>query len=224
LFVFKFQLLQIGGYYITKHHGDDLFCKFEDSVYVSGVKVLITSGTHFWSLSYASDEVLRNSNSSHHPILDDSSFRNNEVLSEDQIELLQVSPENSARTCLDVHLCLPADVIGHLEANLEGLEEGLVKPYVIPKEISNASLPMGPPDCNRLFPAGNLSSLRGHVIAVHGIDDSSIGAHLSHESLGDGLQSRSFQETIRSFCIHVLVDDHHVNSCFTLFLLSLDII
>jgi hypothetical protein len=215
LFVFKFQLLQIGGYYITKHHGDDLFCNFEDSVYASGVKVLITSGTHFWSLSYASNEVLRNSNSSHHPILDDSSFRKNEVLSEDQIEPLQVSTKNSARTCLDVHLCLPAPVIGLLEANLEGLGEG--QPVVIPKDISNASLPMGSPDCNRLFPEGNLSSLRGQVVAVHGIDDSSIDAHLSHESLGDVLQSRSFQGTTISFCIHVLVDDHSVNSYFTLF-------
>ncbi|XP_059453022.1 CST complex subunit CTC1 isoform X2 [Corylus avellana] len=194
---FNYQLLQIGGYYITKHHGDDHFCNFEDSVYASGVKVLITSGTHFWSLSYASNEDLRNSNSSHHPILDDSSFRNNEVLSEDQIELLQVSTENSARTCLDVHLCLPAPVIGLLEVNLEGLGEGLVKPVVIPKDISNASLPMGSPDCNRLFPEGNLSSLRGQVVAVHGIDDSSIDAHLSHKSLGD-------------VCILVLVDDRSV--------------
>ncbi len=213
-------MLQIGGYYITKHHGDDSFCNFKGSDYLSDVKVLITSGTHLWSLSYAFDEVLPDSNSSDHRVLSSSS-RKNEALSENQIEL-QVFTENSPNTCLDVHLFFPANVRGLLEANLEGLVDALVKPIVTPKEIANVSLSMVSADSNCLFPEGNLSSLRGQVVSFHSVD-SSIDAHLSCESLGDILQSRFSQGVIRSFCIHVLVGLHNVKSYFTLFLLFLDV-
>ncbi|KAM4129576.1 hypothetical protein ACJW30_01G033900 [Castanea mollissima] len=138
---FMYQFLQIGGYYITKHHGDDSFCK------------------------------------------------------------------------KDVHIIFPANVRDLLEENLEGLEDGLVKPIVPPKEITNDSLSMVSTDCSCLFPEGNLSSLRGQVVSFYSMDHSSIDAHLSCESLGDILQTRFFQGVIRSFCIHVLVDHHIVRIC-----------
>uniref|UniRef100_A0A2N9HSB4 CST complex subunit CTC1 n=1 Tax=Fagus sylvatica TaxID=28930 RepID=A0A2N9HSB4_FAGSY len=150
--------------------------------YLSDVKVLITSGTHLWSLSYAFDEVLPDSNSSDHRVLSSSSSRKNEALSENQIEL-QVFTENSPNTCSDVHLFFPANVRGLLEANLEGLVDALVKPIVTPKEIANVSLSMVSADSSCLFPEGNLSSLRGQVVSFHSVD-SSIDAHLSCESLG----------------------------------------
>ncbi|KAF5468328.1 hypothetical protein F2P56_012486 [Juglans regia] len=198
----KYQLLQIGGHYITRHHRDDFFCNFKD---VSGVKVHVTSETHLWSLSYASDEVIPENNSSYYPA-SDSFFRNNEVLSEDRIEL-QVSTQNSLRTCSDVHLCLPAHLIDLFEENIKGLEEGLAKATLTTKELANASLSIGSPNC--LFPEGKFSSLQGQVISVHSTDDSSIDVLLSQEN-SDVPQSRSFQRTIQSFCIHVLVDNHVV--------------
>lgn len=92
------------------------------------------------------------------------------------------------------------------------LEDGLVKPIVPPKEITNDYLSMVSTDCSCLFPEGNLSSLQGQVVSFYSMDHSSIDAHLSCESLGDILQTRFFQGVIRSFCIHVLVDHHIVNS------------
>ncbi|KAG6674780.1 hypothetical protein I3842_15G062100 [Carya illinoinensis] len=198
----KYQLLQIGGHYITRHHRDDLFCNFKA---VSGVKVHVTSEAHLWSLSYASDGVIPENNSSYYPTLN-SFFRNNEVLSEDRIEL-QVSTQNSLRTCSDVHLCFPAHLIGLFEENIKGLEEGLAKATLTTKELANASLSIGSPNC--LFPEGKFSSLQGQVVSVHSTDDSSIDVLLSHEN-SDAPQSRSFQRTIHSFCIHVLVDNHVV--------------
>ncbi|KAF3974532.1 hypothetical protein CMV_002140 [Castanea mollissima] len=209
---FMYQFLQIGGYYITKHHGDDSFCK-KGSDYVSDVKVLINSGIHMWSLSYAFDEVFPDSNSSDHRVFSNSSFSNNEALSKNKLEHLQVFTENSPNTCSDVHIIFPANVRDLLEENLEGLEDGLVKPIVPPKEITNDSLSMVSTDCSCLFPEGNLSSLRGQVVSFYSMDHSSIDAHLSCESLGDILQTRFFQGVIRSFCIHVLVDHHIVRIC-----------
>ncbi|XP_030950352.1 CST complex subunit CTC1 isoform X1 [Quercus lobata] len=209
---FKYQFLQIGGYYITKHHGDDSFCK-KGSGYVSDAKVLLNSGIHMWSLSYAFDEVFPDSNSSDHRVFSSSTFSNNEALSENKLEHLQVFTENSPSTCSDVHIIFPANVRDILEANLGGLEDGLVKPIVPPKEITNDSLSMASTDCSCLFPEGNLSSLRGQVVSFYSMDHSSIDAHLSCESLGDILQTRFFQGVIRSFCIHVLVDHHIVRIC-----------
>lgn len=207
----KFQFLQIGGYYITKHHGDDSFCK-KGSDYVSDVKILINSGIHMWSLSYAFDEVFPDSNSSDRLVFSSTSFSNNEALSKNKLEHLQVFTENSPNTCSDVHIIFPANVRDFLEANLEGLEDGLVKPIVPPKEITNDYLSMVSTDCSCLFPEGNLSSLRGQVVSFYSMDHSSIDAHLSCESPSDILQTRFFQGVIRSFCIHVLVDHHIVNS------------
>jgi hypothetical protein len=59
---FKFQLLQIGMYYIVKCANEELLCNLKDHTeYANCDKVLITSQAPLWSLSFTSVEVLQRS-------------------------------------------------------------------------------------------------------------------------------------------------------------------
>ncbi|KAL5777858.1 hypothetical protein ACOSP7_010784 [Xanthoceras sorbifolium] len=199
----KYQLLQVGGYYIIKHCIEDPFCNVKDSSDVSSIKFLITLRTKMWSLMFSSD-ILTDTTSSHDPSLDDSSP---EVLVVNQVELpLEVSG-SSVRTCSDVHLHLSCDAMDILKVNLKELED-LYKPSVCPEGTLNMSSDLHDSSC--LFPEGNLISLRGDVVAVHGLEHSSDNVFVSCKSLGDVLQLRSFQEEANRFCIHILVDHQPV--------------
>ncbi|KAH7567364.1 hypothetical protein JRO89_XS07G0059000 [Xanthoceras sorbifolium] len=199
----NFSKYQVGGYYIIKHCIEDPFCNVKDSSDVSSIKFLITLRTKMWSLMFSSD-ILTDTTSSHDPSLDDSSP---EVLVVNQVELpLEVSG-SSVRTCSDVHLHLSCDAMDILKVNLKELED-LYKPSVCPEGTLNMSSDLHDSSC--LFPEGNLISLRGDVVAVHGLEHSSDNVFVSCKSLGDVLQLRSFQEEANRFCIHILVDHQPV--------------
>ncbi|XP_031273380.1 CST complex subunit CTC1 isoform X2 [Pistacia vera] len=216
----KYQLLQIGGYYIIKHHIEDSFCSIKDSDNLSCVKALITSKTHIWSLTYSSHEVLMNNKSLHDPSQKDSSFSSSKALAMDQTELLLERVfACSLGCCSDVHLHLSANEMDMLKLNLKELEEDIIKPTVRPEETSNTSpclwnamtlsgLPSVPTDSNCLFPEGNLVSLRGDVVAVHGFDGNYADVDVYCERLCDAFRLRFFQELAN--CIHILVDDQLV--------------
>ncbi|KAA8537704.1 hypothetical protein F0562_027306 [Nyssa sinensis] len=213
----KYQLLQIGGYYIIKHHEEDILCTLKDFDDVSGSKALITSRMHLWSLSFYSDEVLQNTNPSCILSFSDLFICNKEVLYEGatQIEL----PFRFTRDCpeisSDISLYLSADVMSFFKVNLKVSEDSLVKPSVTFEEsahISQCSGTMitasvqcsGISDC--LLPEGNLISLHGYVVAVHNSDCSSFTTHSSHEISNDVLQPKFFHGVTSSVCVHVLVD------------------
>ncbi|KAF5955705.1 hypothetical protein HYC85_008561 [Camellia sinensis] len=57
---YKYELLRIGVYYIIKHNDEDMLHSVKGVNDVSCGKVLITSRTHLWSLSFSFDEILPN--------------------------------------------------------------------------------------------------------------------------------------------------------------------
>lgn len=222
---FTLQLLQIGCYYITKHDREDSFCNLKGSDYFSGKKILIPSTTHLWSLSFGSDGVCQNNSSVKCLPLDDS-LRNDEVLSGYHNEvLLQMSYGNSSETSSDMSLCLSASELGLGELNLKELKENLIKPVVTPKEIPKISScirpvmtsPLLSTESNCMFPEGNLISMCGHVVAVHGIEENSVDPYLNCQNLCDPIGLRFLQRATRS-CIHVLVDHQIVFLICSLFI------
>ncbi|KAE8675887.1 Telomere maintenance component 1 [Hibiscus syriacus] len=60
---FKYQLLQIGGFYLMKHHKEGSLCNIKDSG-LECAKVLVTSGTYLRKLSFSS-EILTADKSMH---------------------------------------------------------------------------------------------------------------------------------------------------------------
>lgn len=218
------QLLQIGCYYITKHDREDSFCNLKGSDYFSGQKILIPSTTHLWSLSFGSDGVCQNNSSVKCLPLDDS-LRNDEVLSGYHNEVLQMSHGNSSETSSDMSLCLSASELGLGELNLKELKESLIKPVVTPKEIPKISScirpvmtsPLLSTESNCMFPEGNLISMCGHVVAVHGVEDNSVDPYLNCQNLRDPIGLRFLQRATSS-CIHVLVDHQIVFLICSLFI------
>ncbi|XP_059636886.1 CST complex subunit CTC1 isoform X2 [Cornus florida] len=206
----KYQLLQIGGYYIIKHHKEDTMCPRSDSNYISGGNIVITGRTNLWSLSFYSDEVLSDTRLSRILSLNDSCVSNNEILSEGshQIEVpLLRFDEDCPKTFSDIHIYLPTDAINVLE-------DGLVKPSFSLEEVGNISQCTGTlvtasvQSCRTsgsdyMLPEGTLISLHGYVVAVHNSDCSSLAANLSEISK-DVPQDKSFQGVTSSVCILVL--------------------
>ncbi|KAI9200887.1 hypothetical protein LWI28_014534 [Acer negundo] len=205
--VCKYQLLQVGGYYIIKHCIEDPFCNVKDSNDVSSMKVLITLRTKMWSLMFSSDSLTDN-RSSHDPSQDDFSSGDNDILVLNQVVLPLMVSGSSVATCSDVNLHLSRHAMDILKINLKDLEEDFSKPSVSPEGTANMSSDLHDSKC--LFPEGNLISLRGDVVAVHGFDHSCDNVFVSCKSHGDVLQLRSFQELASSFCIHILVDHQPV--------------
>ncbi|KAF3446226.1 hypothetical protein FNV43_RR11405 [Rhamnella rubrinervis] len=213
----KYQLLRIGCYYITNHDREDSFCNLKDFDNVSGIKVLVTSTTHLNSLSFVPDGVLQRSNSSKHPPLDGLSCIRDEFPCKDHNEevLLQMLNDNSLETCSDISLFLPANIINFFELNRNKMDENLVQPAVIPEGTVEASpyngavvpSPLLLPKSNCLLPEGSLISLRGIVIAAHGVDHNSVYAHLSCQNLGYPLRSKFVHGFASSSCFHVLIDN-----------------
>ncbi|KAL5558189.1 hypothetical protein UlMin_034400 [Ulmus minor] len=209
----KYQLLQIGCYYITKHDGGDPFCNFKDSDFVSGVKFLVPSKIHLWSLSFATDEVLPSSNILNYPPSDNCSSIGDEVSFGDQNEVsLHMFNSHSLET--DIALSLPTNTIDLLKIDISVLVKGLTKPVLTTESVLKVSPSSGTvksnpcflPNSNCLLPEGNLTSLRGHVVAIHHVDHSSVNAHLNCQNLGGSFLSRFFRGVANTSCFHVLVD------------------
>ncbi|GAV69022.1 hypothetical protein CFOL_v3_12523, partial [Cephalotus follicularis] len=216
----QYESLQIGGYYITKHHTEDTFCNIQDSDFVSGFKACINSTTSLWSLSFSTTEVPPTNDQLHHLASDIVSFSNDKFLSSKQIELLpRRSTSDSPGSCFDICLHVSADEKDLLSVISEGLEERRITPALPPEEVSNTShcnwkeMPASMLSCRSnskcLYQEGNLVSKSGYVVAIHGLDRSVGDVHPRCESFGD-IQFRFFEEVNSTLCIHLLVDDQTV--------------
>lgn len=219
MFIF-IQLLQIGCYYITNHDREDSFCNLMDSGNACGVKILVTSRIHLWSLSFVSDEVLNKCNSTKYPLSVGPSCIGDEFISNTEV-LLQKLNDNSLETHSDVSLFLPVNTINFMESSIKEMNEDIIIPAVTPEGIAEVSpcggmvpSPLFLPKINCLLPEGNLKSLRGNVLAAHGVDQNSLDANLSCQNLGYSLESRFFHGFANSSCIHVLVDKQIVKFLF----------
>ena len=210
------QLLRVRGYYIIKHHQEDILRTSEDINDVTCGKVIITSGTHLWSLSFSSDEVLQNTNLSHLPAFADTFVSSNEAISECS-QQNELPPLRLNVDCPEIHpdiyVHLSTDVASFVKEELMAAVEGLLKPYVSLEEVPDTSCCNGTmmtgsvqssgtskPEFN--LPEGNLISFHGHVLAVH-------STNLRHKSRIDVHWAKIFQVT-NHVCIHVLVDQHIV--------------
>ncbi|KAI8549836.1 hypothetical protein RHMOL_Rhmol06G0056300 [Rhododendron molle] len=217
----KCELLRIGGYYIIKHHEEDILCTSKDTNDASCCKIIITSTTHLWSLSFSSDEDIQNTNLAHPPT--DSFDSPNEAPSECPHQ--NVRPlKNLSVDCVssdpDLHVHLSRDNASFLKENLKSLDEGLLKPSVSVEEVANISWCnetimrgsfhySGTSDPEFQLPEGNLISFHGHVVAVHNSGCSSFGANVRCKSPVD-ISCTKFFPVTNSVCIHVLVDHHLV--------------
>ncbi|GLT57904.1 hypothetical protein SLA2020_308410 [Shorea laevis] len=204
---FNYQLLQIGGYFMIKHNIEDPFCNVKDSDRIPGVKIIMTSTTPMWSISFSS-EVPPSDKSIHDPSFQDSLLSNDFVLPSDQTELQLKASGDSSIPFSDVCLYVSRDVIGHLKE----LEESLIRPATSLEETSKlstcsctmatASLLSSGPGSNCLFSGGNLISVCGDVIAVHTFDEGTADTYLSTEGSGD-LSHFRFSHKSSTYCIHV---------------------
>lgn len=212
----QIQLLQIGGYYITKHQEQGLFCNHRDFGYVTGGKFLITSGTSIWSLSFSYDEVFHHTVLSYDPELVTCSLHSSQ-----QTELLLQRSSNTCHgMCSDIHLHLPADSKSELDVDLKVLEKDLIKTAPTVEDVANVLLctetvmtvsmqSLQTDGSAFLLPEGNLVSLHGQVLAVHNLNHGSLGTHSSHEDYGDR-QFKLSRRVTQFMCIHVLIDHHIV--------------
>ncbi|XP_015884731.3 CST complex subunit CTC1 isoform X3 [Ziziphus jujuba] len=214
---YKYQLLQIGCYYITNHDKEDSFCNLMDSGDVSGVKILVTSRIHLWSLSFVSDEVLKNCISTNCLPSVGPSCIGDELLCNTEV-FHKMFNDNSLETHSDVSLFLPINIINIIKPSIKEMDENII-PAVTPEGIAEVSpssgtvvpFPLFLPKSKCLLPEGNLKSLRGNVLAVHGVDHNSVDATLSCQNLAYSLQSRFFHGFASSSCIHILVDNQIVS-------------
>lgn len=215
--------LQIGGYYIIKHHKKDCICTLKDVQCSSSVKVPVESGKDLWSLSFVSDEGLqyfKSANSSKQDIVSPSIDGN---FPRDQIEHLVLgSSVNTSCISSDVCLCIPANLKDLLQDNIME-PDGQGQPSAISEKSVNippstGTVAAGPPPSsgsfisNCLFPEGNLISLQGDVVDSH-----DLGSSFSNSCFTglNALQLKGFVGARSSLCIHVLVDQHIVNATST---------
>lgn len=217
------QRLRIGAYYVVKHHQNDVVCAAKRDNSLTAGAILVTSETHLWSLSFSSDVVFKNSDSSSIAQLLDSCASNDETTPDtsEQFEIAPlkfsaVSPESRS----DINLYVPADLISYLKIDSNDSESGLMKSTVSIEEktdsyngnrpvITTPVLSSGTSHSDLLLPEGNLLSFHGRVVAIHGSGGASIVAHLQHES-SVNVHQPIFSQGTSIICIHVLVDHHMV--------------
>ncbi|KAI4353113.1 hypothetical protein L6164_002085 [Bauhinia variegata] len=217
----KYQLLQIGGYYLMKHHRKNCFCTSKDSDCRGSFKVHVDPVKQFWSLSYASDEVLHYKSSSASAQYSFSSFIKGD-LSKDQIEQLFLrSSVDPSGVPSDVCLYLPSSITAFFEDDMKQSEHVKSQPSALREVGANFSLrnvtaKSGPTVSsqslcsNYLFPEGNLISLHGKVVDVHNVGLSFSNSCSNCAGL-DAFQLKGSKGAKSSFCIHVLVDQHTVS-------------
>ncbi|XP_014491983.1 CST complex subunit CTC1 isoform X1 [Vigna radiata var. radiata] len=220
----KYQLLQIGDYYIIDNKRSDCFGSTKDVDFgrSDNVKLLIDSGKRIWSLSFIYDENLSDHLSEYTSAKDSLSPSADGVSSNHQ-KLLPRSNSEPSSVNSDVCLYLPISFADVFEDNVIELEDSRSLQSVISEDSANLSLGTGtsedrPKSCfrtqrsNSLFPEGNLMSLEGNVIEIHKTGSGFFSSCSSGANV-DSLQLTGLVGTRSNFCIHVLVHHHIVNIC-----------
>ncbi|CAI8606844.1 unnamed protein product [Vicia faba] len=215
----KYQLLQIGGYYIIEHNAKDCFNTTNDADFGSSgtAKFVIDYGKHIWSLAFISDDVLFKDKSAYAPVEDSSPPVTDVVLPKVQIEKQLLSPNgDSSGVCSDVCLYLPVNLTALLENIIIESEDGKIKKFATSEQSANSCFNIGtavalPNFCSRpqssnLFPEGELISFKGNVVDIHDFSSGFCNSCTSGASL-DALQMKGLVGTRGNLCIHVLV--HH---------------
>lgn len=217
--LFRYQMLQIGGYYVIKHRKEESFCCLKDYNNTGGGKICVSSRICLWSLSFSSDDVTNDKSLDDAPP-GDSSLSNEEVLMKNQVELLLRRSTGNSPECSDVQLHLSADVMHLLVLKLNKMKEGFM-PVVMPEEAFNgsphfmtkmsaSSTPFASSNSCCVFPEGNLISVLGNVVAFHFLNSNLANAHSSCETVSDIPHMGCFQGIPSSCCVHVLVDKQMV--------------
>lgn len=208
----KYQFLRIGNYYITKRNKDHSLFNIGERNWVNSQKILITSSTHLWSISFTFGNDILHSTELDNSQFNDFSVCDSGVISRDQIDL-------HSGSLSDMYLHLPENAKDILVFDLGKQEENSNKLVLRPEEIGKTSSfyrdvtssdmqasAFHGTDC--LFPEGNLSSVKGHVVAVHD-HQSCIDSDLKCQSIKEGSQCRFFVAA-KSTCIHLLMGDQIV--------------
>nr|GMD89025.1 CST complex subunit CTC1 isoform X1 [Ipomoea batatas] len=208
-----YEAMKIGCYYIIKHHNDDMLCTSSD-----GGKVFLNSRNHIWSLSFSTDEILQNSNSSS-IFPQGSSIVNYNEVSPEGYHQQQIPPSepNSLSTEIhtDVNLFLSSAFISLLEDKLKLPKVGLIDPLASSEEeteinycsgttVTPLMQPHGTRYSGHHLPKGDLISLCGRVHAIHYLDEKSLSVPLRCEVHSGAPHSMFFEE--KSFCVHLKVD------------------
>ncbi|XP_031740668.1 CST complex subunit CTC1 isoform X2 [Cucumis sativus] len=206
----KYQFLQIGSFYITKRNNNHSLFNMEESNCVNSQKFLITSCTQLWCISFTFGNDILHGTESNNTQFSDFPICDGGVISGDQIDL-------HCRSLSDIYLHLPANAKDSLVFDLEKQEENSTKLVIKPEEagkpcyrdgISSDMQTSGFHGTDCLFPEGNLSSVKGHVVAVHDLHQSCIDSNLECQSIKGGLCR--FPVGGKSTCIHLLMEDQIV--------------
>ncbi|KAJ6404838.1 hypothetical protein OIU84_012918 [Salix udensis] len=209
--LFIYQSLQIGGYYVIKHHEEESFCSLKDYNNIGGGKICVSSRICPWSLSFSSDDVT-NDKSLHDAPPGGSSLSNEEVLMKNQVELLLRRSTGNSPECSDVQLHLSANIMHLFGLKLNKMKEGFM-PVVMPEEAFNGSphsMTKMSAGSSCVFPEGNLITVLGNVVAFHFLNSNLDNAHSSCETISDIPHMGCFQGIPNSCCVHVLVDKQMV--------------
>ncbi|CAJ1978407.1 unnamed protein product [Sphenostylis stenocarpa] len=211
----KYQLLQIGDYYIIDHNRNDCFgssTKDADFGISDSAKLLVDSGKNIWSLSFVYDKNLSD-HLSEYTSAKDSLFPTIDGVLHNHQKLLPRSKGEPSGVCSDVCLYLPISLANMLGDNVMELEDSQSLQFAISEDSANLSsctetLVARPKSCfgsqrsNSLFPEGNLISLEGNVIEIHEIGSGFFNSCSNGANI-DALQLKGLIETRSSFCIHV---------------------
>nr|GME09282.1 CST complex subunit CTC1 isoform X2 [Ipomoea batatas] len=212
-----YEAMKIGCYYIIKHHNEDMLCTSSD-----GGKVFLNSRNHIWSLSFSTDEILQNSNSSS-IFPQGSSIVNDNEVSPEGYHQQQIPPSepNSLSTEIhtDVNLFLSSAFISLLEDKFKLPKVGLIDPLASSEEeteinycsgttVTPLMQPHGTRYSGHHLPKGDLISLCGRVHAIHYLDEKSLSVPLRCEVHSGAPHSMFFEE--KSFCVHLKVDQKMV--------------
>ncbi|PWA88018.1 conserved telomere maintenance component 1 [Artemisia annua] len=197
----KYESLRIGGYYLIKHHDNDLVCTAKDG------KVVVNSKSHIWSVSFSADEAAAFPTAARSCI---SSCHNTNVQSPNsrQVEIsVPKSVNGSPEICPDIYVHLSADHLSFLEVKLRELKADLIQPTNLTNSSSlrtmmSASMSSG--DFGVNLPVGNLIAVQGDVVAVHSSNQSRILNRLNHQVLRG--HCHIVPGVTKSVCIHVLVE------------------
>ncbi|KAG9133204.1 hypothetical protein Leryth_024624 [Lithospermum erythrorhizon] len=193
----EYQALKVHNYYMLKDCQQDL------SSFKEGIKLLISSGMHFWSCSISCPEIRQESNSVSSVQSCHSNVKKNEEL-------------NKIDTYSDINISIPcsknydkfdsevSSSIGRPSLLLEG---GVEKHNCKRARISTSCPSPEISYHDQVLPEGHLTSLHGLVISVHDTNESYFPAQAAHPCARPHpilLQGKS------SICIHVVTDNRNV--------------
>ncbi|CAL5385132.1 unnamed protein product [Camellia sinensis] len=176
---YKYELLRIGVYYIIKHNDEDMLHSVKDVNDVSCGKVVITSRTHLWSLSFSLDEILPNNELAQLSRFVDSFVSNTVEL----FEYLKV---------LDEVLVMSSVLLKEL-ANISWCNGTMITGSVQSWGTSNLEFEL---------PEGNLISFHGHVLwaLIASRINSILGLALDFYSIQQTLISGGAVSAIKARC------------------------